>query len=242
MNKKTDQKVRAVVLRRQGLTYSEILKTVHVAKSTLSLWFHDVGLAEHQKQRITEKRIVGQKNAAIARRNQRVKIQDDIWSTAEKEVGELTRRELWLIGVSLYWAEGSKEKEWYPGSGVILSNSDPRMIRVFLAWAKEFSGSLFEKIRFEIYIHESHVENIKAVKEYWSKETRYDISCFEKVYFKKNKIRTKRKNVTPLYNGLLRVRIGGSSTLHRKLEGWARGIDKYIAGSSNGRTPAFEAV
>lgn len=241
MNEKTDEKVRAITLRRLGLTYSEILRTVHVAKSTLTLWFHDVGLAEHQKQRITEKRIQGQKNAAASRRNQRVKTQNEIWSMAEKEIGRLTRRELWLIGVSLYWAEGSKEKAWRPGSGVIFSNSDPKMVRVFLAWAKEFSGISVEKLRFEIYIHESHRNSAARVKDFWAKEIGLDIYHFQKICFKKNKLGSKRKNVGLLYNGLLRVRIGGSSTLVRKLEGWARGIDKHIAGSSNGRTQLFES-
>ncbi len=38
------EKEKAIALRKQGKTYSEILAKIPVAKSTLSLWLHDVGL------------------------------------------------------------------------------------------------------------------------------------------------------------------------------------------------------
>lgn len=52
---KSKLKEKAVALRKEGKVYSEILKEVPVAKSTLSLWLRDVGLAKAQKQRITQK-------------------------------------------------------------------------------------------------------------------------------------------------------------------------------------------
>ena len=213
------------MLRRQGFTYSQILSSVPVAKSTLSLWFHDVGLAEHQKQRITQKRIEGQMKGAKARRIQRIRAQEMIWSASEKEIGKLSDRELWLIGVALYWAEGSKEKEWNPGGGMKFSNSDSRMVRVFLTWAEKFSGISKDLVRFEIYIHESKRDTISEIIQFWSRETRLPISRFHKIYFKKNKIDTKGKNVGLLYNGQLRVSIPRSTILMRRIEGWVRGID-----------------
>lgn len=50
------KKQKAIALRRKGKTYSEILTTIPVAKSTLSNWLCSVGLAVPQKQVITEKR------------------------------------------------------------------------------------------------------------------------------------------------------------------------------------------
>jgi len=221
---KPDLKVRAIELRRQGNTYSEILKVIPVAKSTLSLWFHDVGLAEHQKQRITEKRIEGQKKGAAARRTQRIRKQEEIWSVAEREVGNISERDLWLIGVTLYWAEGSKEKDWRPGSKFIFSNSDPRMIRVVVAWLYKFASISSDEIGFELYLHESKRDDASIVMDFWSKETGFSVSRFNRVYFKRDKIGTKRKNIGLLYNGLIRVTIPNSSSLVRRMEGWARGI------------------
>lgn len=221
---KPELREKAVALRRQGFTYSEILREVPVVKSTLSLWFHDVGLAEHQKQRITEKRIAGQKRGAAARRMGRIREQERIWSAAEREIGKLSRRELWLIGIALYWAEGSKEKEWRAGAYLNFSNSDPRMIRVFIAWLYAFVDMPSRKIGFEIYIHEDKRNDVMRVREFWSKQTSFPLEAFRKVYFKKNKIDSKRKNCGLLYNGVLRVKISRSTTVVRKLEGWARGI------------------
>jgi transposase len=56
---KFKEKETAIELRKQGYSYSEILKRVPVAKSTLSLWLRSVGLAERQKQRLSEKKESG---------------------------------------------------------------------------------------------------------------------------------------------------------------------------------------
>ncbi|MDO8579749.1 MAG: hypothetical protein Q7R72_02660 [bacterium] len=227
MTGKPELKIKAIELRRQGKTYSEIRSEVPVAKSTLSLWFLNVGLADHQKQRITQKRIEGQKRGATARRTQRIKLQQKIWSESEKEIGNLTKRELWLIGVALYWAEGSKEKAWGHSTNAKFSNSDPRMIRVFLLWLKTCMNIKERDIWFEIFIHEHKRSVISNVIKFWSRELGCSTSLFGKIYFKKNKILTKRKNTGFLYNGVLRVNIAKSSTTVRMFEGWTRGIDKY---------------
>ena len=57
--RKREEKEKAINLRKEGKTYSEILSVVPVAKSTLSLWLHSTKLAKKQKQRITEKRLAG---------------------------------------------------------------------------------------------------------------------------------------------------------------------------------------
>lgn len=225
MHAKADLREKAIQLRRQGKTYSEILKDVSVAKSTLSLWFHEVELAKHQVQRITERRIDGQKKGAATRRSQRIELQNKIWSKAEQEIGSLSDRELWLLGIALYWAEGAKEKEWAPGKRMIFSNSDPRMLRVFLRWTKGFGGVSLSVIRLNVCIHESKRDKIEQVIDFWSKELGLPVTAFSTVHFKRNKIRTKRKNVGLLYNGLVRVSILRSSILMRRIEGWVRGID-----------------
>src|SRR3989344_1851838 len=102
---------KAIELRRQGLSYSEVLKQVPVAKSTLSLWLQDVGLSKKQKQRLTEKKRQSALRGALSRKNWRIKSSKEIIEKAEREIGRLSERELWLIGIALYWAEGSKEKE-----------------------------------------------------------------------------------------------------------------------------------
>ena len=224
---KTKLKIKAVALRRQGKTYSEILKEVPVAKSTLSLWLRGVGLAKAQKQRITQKRKEAQIKGAMARRQQRIVLTEKIYKEAEQEIGPINQRELWLMGTMLYWAEGGKEKAWRPGSGMNFSNSDHRMISLFLKWLL-VCGVEKKDIQFSIYIHENHRDSIKQVRKFWIDKTGFSEKYFTYVYFKKHNPKTKRRNIGDDYRGNLRVNVKKSSTLVRKVEGWVRGVVKNI--------------
>ncbi len=227
MISKIEEKNKAIELRKQGLSYREILEQIPVAKSSLSLWLKDVKLAKEQKQRLTDKKIAGMKRGWVARHKNRILLTERIKEEAEGEIGTIIERDLWLIGTALYWGEGSKEKESRPGIGVKFSNSDPRMIKIFLKWLFDIVHEKREKIYFEIYIHENCKNRLSQVVNYWSNCTGFSKNNFTHIYFKKNKINTKRKNVGENYYGLLRVGVKSSSTLQRKIEGWISGIHKY---------------
>lgn len=224
---KLELKQKAIELRKAGKTYSEILQEIPVAKSTISLWLREVGLSISQKQRITEKRKQAQRKGAFIQKYKRIKRQKELIRNAKLEIKSLSEKELWLIGIALYWAEGSKEKEGNPGSGVSFSNSDPRMIALFIKWLKECVKIPDEDISADLYIHESHKSKVKEVIKKWGSILKLPTSFFKYVYFKKNKIQTKRKNTGDLYIGLLRVNIRASSSLNRKITGWIEGITKY---------------
>jgi hypothetical protein len=213
-----NQKEKAIILRKEGHSYSEILKKVPVAKSTLSLWLRSVGLAKEQKQKITEKRIAGALRGAKSRKDQKLKITKEISDKAKKEIKYINKRDLWLIGIALYWAEGSKEKE--TGSRIIFNNSDPKMILIFLKWLKGIF-SITDNIIYELYIHET--ANIKNAQDYWSKILSIPTKNI-RTYLKKNKIKTIRKNVGNNYHGLIRIVVSKSTNLNRKIAGWIEGI------------------
>lgn|SRR3989344_4445650 len=227
MQAKIEQKNKAIELRAQGLSYREILEQIPVAKSSLSLWLKSVGLSKKQQQRLTDKKSAGMKRGWEACHNKRVLASENVKNVAEKEISQLTKRELLLVGISLYWGEGHKEKESRPGSGVKFSNSDPKMIKIFLKWLLEIVQEKKEDIYLEIYIHENYKNRLNQIVDYWSNCTGFPIDNFTKIYFKKNKINTKRKNVGDNYYGLLRVGVKGSSILQRKIEGWINGIYKH---------------
>lgn len=68
-------------------------------------------------------------------------------------------------------------------------------------------------------------DTIDSIIGFWSSQLGIPASRLTRVYFKKNKVNTKRRNVGLLYNGLVRVNMAHSSSLVRKIEGWVRGID-----------------
>lgn len=219
---KLKEKEAAIELRKKGLSYNEILRKVPVAKSSLSLWLKDVGLAKAQKQRLTEKKLAAMKRGWEAVHRKKVLITEKIKGEARDEIGKLSERELWLIGVALYWSEGHKEKD--KGSLVRLGNSDPRMIGTFLKWLYEICKIKKEDIIFRIYLHETSENRLEEVKMYWSKITGFPKEHFEKITWKKNKIKTKRKNIGKDYYGLLDISVRGSINLNRKIQGWIDGI------------------
>ncbi len=215
-------------MRKSGKTYSEILKEIPVAKSTLSLWLRDVGLSTKQFQRLTEKRLAAGKRGGEARRQQRIIKTQEILRNSLSDIKHISKRELWIIGIVLYWAEGSKEKEYQHGIGIRFSNSDPRIIQVFLRWLKEICNINEDRIGFEIYIHRNSQNNIDVVRKYWSKITKSKIEKFNTIYYKKNDIKTKRRNTKDLYYGLIRVRVSSSSSLLRQITGWSEAIFRNI--------------
>ena len=135
---KARQKQLAIKLRREGKTYSEIRKEISVTKSTLSVWLRNVGLAKRQIQRITQKRIDAAQRGARSRKLKRIAETLEIYLQTGKEVKKISDRELWLMGVMLYWAEGSKQHEGVsPSAKLQFSNSDQHMIMLFLKWLKK---------------------------------------------------------------------------------------------------------
>ncbi|MFA6273087.1 MAG: hypothetical protein WC673_01170 [Candidatus Paceibacterota bacterium] len=226
MLSKIKDKEIAISLRRQGFSYSEILEKISVAKSTLSEWLKSIGLSKEQKQKLTEKKRLAALRGSQKRKADRILLTKNIHKEAEKEIGYISKRELWLIGVALYWAEGSKEKEEHIGSGIGFSNSDSRMISLFVKWLKECCLIKNNEFCFEIYIHENNMHRLEQVKNYWSKATGFSIKNFKRIYFKKNKIKTNRKNTGDLYYGLLRVKVNASSSLNRRIAGWVKAICK----------------
>src|SRR3989344_4325293 len=149
---KENEKAEAIRLRRRGKTYSEILAVVHVAKSTLAIWFTEAHLAKSQEQRITELRRITQKKGAQARRDGRTSEVEHFLLRGIRDVGTLSSRELWLIGIALHWAEGSKQSARVPSQGIIFNNSDPKMLRVFIEWLKGL-GISEENMLFSLYVH-----------------------------------------------------------------------------------------
>ena len=225
----TLNKEKAIVLRKEGKSYSEILKVVPIAKSTLSDWLRDVGLSKAQHQKLTIKRLEAAKRGALAKHRQKELLIEEINKKALKDIQHVSKRELWLIGIILYWAEGTKEKNFHPGSSINFNNSDPRMIKVFIKWLLESCKIYKDRINFEIYIHENSKNNVEVVRKYWAKVSGFPLEKFHKIYFKKNKIKkTNRRNTGDLYYGLLRVRVSASSSLLRQVAGWTEAVVRGI--------------
>lgn len=222
---KFKEKDKSIALRRQGFSYSEILRRVPVAKSSLSLWLRSVGLSKRQKQRLTEKKLASMRRGWIAVHEAKLARIVKIKKSAKGEVRKLIKEPLWIAGTMLYWAEGSKEKEWTHGAKVAFSNMDVVTHRLFMRWMKRYAGINENEFRYELYIHEN--ADIKKAKKFWIKNL-----CISnkdlRIYFKKNNPKSVRKNRGVDYHGVLRILVIGGANLNRRIAGWIEGINDHF--------------
>jgi|SRR3989344_7318468 len=224
---KIREKQKAIALRKQGKTYSDILRAIPVAKSTLAIWLKEAKLSKAENQVFTEARRLASLRGGQAKKKQRIEKQNKIFSQAKLDIKNLSKRELFLIGVVLYWAEGSKEKEFSPGSPLRFANSDPYMIKLFLNWLEDM-GIEKGRICFDIYLHDNNKYRVQKVIKYWADSTGFPEKLF-RVYFKKNILKTNRRNIDEgTYFGLARIYVKESSELVRKITGWVQGIVVHL--------------
>lgn len=213
------QKKLAVELRLSGQSYSEILNSIPVAKSTLSLWLREVGMAKKFVVKNTEKRLNAAKRGALARKSERLIRTELVYKTAKNEIGKVDSKAFWVAGVALYWAEGSKQKENNLSSRVLFSNSDPEMVTYFQKWLKYFCNVTAEELGYELYIHKN--EYLNSVVDYWCNLLKIN-KCNLKVRFKKGNIESYRKNKYANYKGLIRITVLKSTDLNRRIMSWAK--------------------
>ncbi|MGC4930513.1 hypothetical protein [Streptomyces sp. DT117] len=218
-NAKDDIRAKARELRLQGMTYDQIQVELGCSKSSISLWVRDLPKPERKRSR--------DESSAIGRRGWEATLQRrDVERQAQKqraadEVGAMTDRELFLLGVGLYWAEGTKSKPYRTQERVTFVNSDPGMIEVFLAWLR-LLGVDDDALRFHVLIHET--ADVAGAERFWADLTGAAPSAFGKTSLKKHSPKTNRKNAGANYRGCLAVRVLKSAELYRRIEGSWYGI------------------
>ncbi|MFE9807630.1 hypothetical protein [Streptomyces sp. NPDC005548] len=217
---KDDLRARARELRLQGWTYDRIQLELGCSKSSISLWVRDLPTPERRKRTREEA-------SAIAKRGWEatMRLRDEerrrTKQAATAEIGTLTDRELFLLGVGLYWAEGSKSKPHLTQERVTFINSDPHMIEVYLAWLR-LLGVSSDRLRLHVHIHESG--DVEGAERFWTELVGTDATALGRTYLKRHNPKTNRKNLGQDYRGCLVIRVLGSAELYRRIEGWWYGI------------------
>lgn len=213
---KLEEKIKAQKLRKEGLSYGAIIQQIHVPKSTLSGWCKDIELTKKQKQKLIENKMFGQRKGSIIaadnKRRARLIRTKIIFKDAKKELGRLSKRDRFIVGIALYSGEGYKND----GKGGF-ANSDPLLIKFMVQWFKEFCCLPISKFRGAIWIHEGlDVEN---AKKYWSSLTGIPQDQFHKTYVAENKINSKkiRKNIHQY--GIFAIRFSAADK-QRRIMGW----------------------
>lgn len=218
---------RARQLRMAGATYPEIATELSVAMGSLSLWLHDLPVPERVRRRRVA-HLEGLQGAggdklhrrALERRDHRV-------TFAQSAVGPLAARELFFIGLALYWAEGSKDKPWKRHGRVRLTNSDAGLLRIYLAWL-ELLGIRRDELTFSLSIHES--SDAAANERWWQQQLGLDPGQFRGPMLKRHNPKPRRHNTGDSYHGCLVVTVAKSTALYDAIDGWWNGILDGLVG------------
>ncbi len=172
---------RAIKLRFQRKSYSQIKQILGVSKSTLSNWLRAYPLTKEEIDNLrgkNEGRIEKYRQTMLKKRQNRL---DQRYLEEKKNLLPLSKRELYLLGLFLYWGEGAKVHS----SGVSLNNTDPGVVQFFLFWLTKIIG--IEKKKIKVAVHLYSDMDINKSLNYWSKILNISRNQFIKPYVKKNK-------------------------------------------------------
>lgn len=210
----------ATELRRDGYSYSYISKQLGVAKSTLSNWFKNEPFTPNEDTLTRVK--LGQ--AAYGQRKKQLRVAEThkLLLDGKREVGVISKRDLWMIGLGLWLGEGSKTVEQ-----IRLANADPKIIQVWLRWLREVCKLQNTNITIRMHLYEDTDEAM--CREYWKAVTKLDYGPFRKTQFDKRPLKQAAKNGKLPY-GTLHVCVVGAGNpefgvrLHRRMMGWVSAI------------------
>jgi len=219
---KSVQKIRARELRKQGESIKEIAKKLKVSPSSVSTWCRDIELTPKQTKALEERArdpYYGRRGIYLAslKRKQNLKINKLIKKGA-KEVGNLTKRELFLVGVALYWGEGFK-KDKQAG----IANQDPKIINMFIKWLQVCFGYRKTNLVARVIINSSHKNRADEIQHYWSKRTGIPMEQFRKPTLQSIIWKKKYENPNDYY-GVLRIKVRKSADFLRSIYGFIAGL------------------
>jgi len=218
---KLEEKKLAIKLRKKGYSINEICQKANLAKGSVSVWVRNVELTKEQKEKLSEKGI--KKEVIEKRRMTRLTRESAKRSVvirkAEKDIKKISKKELFLIGTTFYWAEGRKSAKGIVG----FTNSDPRAIKLMMRFFQEIYKVGKKKFRAHIHIH-PHL-NVTRAEKYWSDVSGIPLKQFYKTYRKPNKSSQGKKDTLPY--GTLDIYIFNTELL-LKIQGWINGICKGL--------------
>lgn len=232
-------KIKARELRREGSSIGKIAKEISVSKSTASLWCRDIALTNEQIKNLLNNKKEGVKKgqiiAALNRKKKRLEIIKNYEKEGTKRFRYLSKKEIFVAGLVLYLAEGSKKEKF-----VKFINSDPEVLEFMLSWFKNIFNITDDRFKFTVFINELHKEREEMVKKFWSQRLKIPLHNFRKTVFIKSKQKKIYENYDSHY-GTMNFTILKSVDLMYKILGLIKGLLKQdiSQGSSVGKSAAL---
>jgi predicted transcriptional regulator len=197
-----EDRKKALALRMQGMSYSQIKDALKISKSTLSCWLKDYPLSKQRVDELrgkNEKRIEKFREAMREKRENRLK---EVYKIEKEDILPLSDREIFIFGLGLYWGEGTKSYN----SALSISNTDPSIIKFFIIWMERSLKISKEKLKVHLHLYEDM--DIEKEQKYWSEMLNIPFSQFYKPYIKKT-LQTNINHKGGFGHGTCNIRVGG---------------------------------
>lgn len=169
---------KALELRLQGKSYSQIKAALNIPKSTLSNWLNNYPLPLERIRELrdwNEIRIEKYRETMRKKKNSRL---EQYYHEQKQQILPFNDKEFYLAGLFLYWGEGSKTKT----STLSVSNTDPSIIIFFINWFTQSLNIPKEKLKIRLHLYQD-MDIIKEIN-FWKTTLQLPISQFTKPYIK----------------------------------------------------------
>ena len=175
-------KQKALEMRAKQMSYSQIKEKLGVSKSTLSNWLNNLPLSEkriRELNALSPIRIERYRNTMRRKREDRWNL---VYNKILSDIGKLSKRELFLVGLFLYWAEGGKTEKY----SLTFSNTDPSMVVFFVHWVEKCLDVKREDIRAKLHLYKDM--SMEKYLNFWSTKTGIPKRHFGKSYIKSSNL------------------------------------------------------
>ena len=220
------QKNRAVGLRREGKSITEIAEKLNIPKSTVGVWCRNIRLGRKQIERLAKRQKSGSYKGRMKFlekvRSERLLQTQKLRQDGLDEIKNINRRDLFIAGIGMYLSEGATSEN---NEEVSFTNSDYRTVIFMKKWFEKICEVSNDKFVVQIRINKIHRNKVISAESYWSKITGIPLIQFSKTVL----IKSKSKKVYPknsIYYGTVRLKVRNGTQLRRKINGWVEGLLK----------------
>ena len=154
MTKNRERLDKAVNLRKEGRSYSEISLETGIAKSTLSDWFSKEQWSQSVKVNLNNKYSPKNRARILLMNKSKTLKKEGRYDTYQQEAvfqyRKIKRNPLFIAGISIYWGEGEK----FNTGRVSVINTDTEMMQVMIAFYRKILKVPESKIRAGLFVYE----------------------------------------------------------------------------------------
>jgi hypothetical protein len=213
---KSTEKLAALALRRKGESIKDIAKKLQVSPGSVSLWCQSIALTKKQEAILRAKQTTaglrGRQMGADMNKAKRIIAMLAAEDQARTEVHTINTRELFFLGLGIYWGEGVKSRS---GQATVV-NSDPRILTIAIKWFVECLGVAPLEFRPYVYISTQHRDREDVIMDYWAKTLSLPRSQFKNPMYVPHQSKQKYANHDTYY-GVVALRVAKSTNLKYRI-------------------------